>query len=113
MKMEETSPTAQTETARPRQLVLFICGHNTCRSPMALSYARKWFQDCCPTPERFELSSAGMSAELREVRGTLGEPAATAAVEVMQTLGFDISGHRARGLQYEDVKRAKRIYCGR
>ena len=102
----------KSESTEAKQLVLFVCSDNTCRSPMALAFARKWFQESCPTPERFVLSSAGTSAELREVRGTLGGPAAAAAVEVMKALGFDLSQHRSRGLQYEDVQRAKRIYCG-
>ncbi len=62
--------------------ILLLCTGNVCRSPMAEGLLR----DCLPSHALF---SAGLCAQE-------GAPADPLAVELMWTLGVDISAHRAR-----------------
>ena len=65
-----------------KQRVLFICTHNSARSQMAEGFLRAWGGD------DFEAFSAG--TEATEVRPL--------AIEVMNDLGVDISGHESKSL---------------
>lgn len=65
-----------------RKRVLFICSHNAARSQMAEGYLRARHGD------RFEAFSAGTKAS------TLSPY----AIQVMQEIGVDISGHRSKSL---------------
>ncbi len=69
--------------------VVFVCTGNTCRSPMAECYARAYLQkkgcsdiECC---------SAGVAA-------MTGDTASLHAVELMASLGLDLSTFRSRVL---------------
>lgn len=62
--------------------VLFICTHNAARSQMAEGYLRNRYGD------RYEVYSAG--TEVTQVHPL--------AIDVMQEIGVDISGHRSKGL---------------
>lgn len=65
-----------------KQSVLFLCAHNAARSQMAEALLRKHAGD------RFDVTSAGL------------EPTAVdpLTVRVMNEVGVDLSGHRAKGL---------------
>ena len=65
-----------------KRRVLFVCTHNSARSQMAEGMLRHWADD------RFEVFSAG--TEPTEVRPE--------AVAVMDEIGIDIRGHRAKHL---------------
>jgi protein-tyrosine-phosphatase len=68
--------------ARPRA-VLFLCGHNAVRSPMAAALARHYF-------------GAGLAVAEAGVRK--GEPNPFAAA-VMEEIGLDLSRHRPRSIE--------------
>jgi protein-tyrosine-phosphatase len=68
--------------ARPRA-VLFLCGHNAVRSPMAAALARHHF-------------GAGLAVAEAGVRK--GEPNPFAAA-VMEEIGLDLSRHRPRSIE--------------
>jgi protein-tyrosine-phosphatase len=70
--------------------VLFICSGNICRSPMAAEYFRH------------HAPGYGLSHVVVDSAGTLGiygSGASEEAVEVMQEIGVDLSGHRSKGIE--------------
>lgn len=68
--------------------ILFICTGNLCRSPMAEGLARDY---AARRAWAVECASAG-------IMGLTGRPAEPNAIRVMNEVGIDISGHRARGV---------------
>lgn len=66
--------------------IIFVCGGNTCRSPMAEAI----FSATCFS-ERVAATSAGLSA-------LEGEPAAANAREIVEELGLSLSHHRSKVL---------------
>lgn len=83
--------------------ILFVCTGNTCRSSMAEGIFRGELKKDKELAERFEVSSAGISA-------FDGEPASEYAVSALKDLyGLDISLHRARLLKKEHIDNASLI----
>ena len=76
--------------------ILFVCTGNTCRSSMAEGIAR---QLAAEKGLDVEVASAGVFA-------LPGAPATEEAVEALQEVDIDISGHRARLLTREMVAEA-------
>ena len=70
-------------TDQQRRRVLFVCTHNSARSQMAEGMLRAWNGD------DFEVFSAG--TEVSTVRPE--------AIQVMDEIGIDISGHRSKSVQ--------------
>jgi L-threonylcarbamoyladenylate synthase len=87
-----------------------VCTANACRSPMAEGLARKLLAErlSVRTDEigdfGFELCSMGVFA-------SVGQPASKHALAVMKEEGVDLSGHRARAAQAEDISHFERVYC--
>ena len=71
---------------RPRH-ILFLCVANSARSPMAEGIARSL------APQGMKVSSAGSSPS----------PIRPQAIQVLEEIGIDISGHRSRGLESIDA----------
>lgn len=81
--MDETQP-----VARPHS-VLFLCGHNVVRSPMAAALARHFF---------------GRSLRIAEAGVRAGEPDPFVAA-AMEEVGIDLSRHKPATLdQIEDLE---------
>lgn len=80
------------------KIILLVCTGNSCRSPMAQGYLGHLLKG----REDIEIISAGVST----VSGTLATPE---AIKVMAECGIDISGHLARGLTDETIKKADLI----
>lgn len=78
--------------------ILMVCSGNTCRSPMAEGLLRRLWKDI-GEPYPIHVASAGVSA-------IPGLPASREAIEVMAKRGVDLSYHRSKALEIEDVKRA-------
>lgn len=80
--------------------VIVVCTGNICRSPMAAGLlASRLPESLCKTIQVF---SAGTHA-------LQGYPAQDHAIETMARIGIDISGHRARQLTPEMVRKAALI----
>ncbi len=77
--------------------VLFVCTGNLCRSPMAEGLLRHELETrgC----DDFETASVGTWA-------VAGEPATEEAIAVSRSHGIDISSHRARPLEAEEIDAA-------
>ena len=80
--------------------ILVVCTGNICRSPMAEGMLKKVLPD--QMAGRVAISSAGTHA----LHGNMASPH---AIEVMQGLGIDINGHRARQLSNTLVRSSNLI----
>jgi protein-tyrosine phosphatase len=89
--------------------ILFVCTGNTCRSPMAEAMCRKLLADRlgCRADELEERGVLVMSAGLSAYLG--GRPAAE-AVEVMQSIGADLTQHESQPLTAQLVRHADIIW---
>lgn len=74
--------------------VLFVCSGNTCRSPMA---ALLFAQEARSAGVKVEVASRGLAA-------AEGWPASRRAIEVMREWGLDLSRHKSRSLNRQDVE---------
>jgi protein-tyrosine-phosphatase len=90
---------ARRSAAAPARLFLFVCGGNTCRSPMAAAIARVE-----AAGRRLEILSAGASA-------VPGAPMTDQALVALRSLGVPAGSHRTTPLTRAMVERAEAIYC--
>ncbi len=77
--------------------ILFVCTGNTCRSPMAEGYLKS-------------LGKKGLKVKSRGLAAN-GLSASSNAVEVMNEIGLDISGHISKQLSKNDLEWAEKIIC--
>ena len=82
-----------------RRLFLFVCGGNTCRSPMAAAIARAEAAN-----RGLEILSAGATA-------VPGAPMTAHAEVALRSLGVPAGRHRATPLTRDLAERAEAIYC--
>jgi protein-tyrosine-phosphatase len=85
--------------AGPVRLFLFVCGGNTCRSPMAAAIARVE-----AAGRSLEIASAGASA-------VPGAPMTAQAQVALRSLGVPAGSHRTTPLTPAMIERAEAIYC--
>lgn len=89
--------------------ILFVCTGNTCRSPMAEGFCRKYFCDIlgCHVDELgnfgYMISSAGVAV-------FEGVSASRNAVRACQSEKIDISGHQSRQLTQLDIDQSDLIF---
>lgn len=77
--------------------VLFICTGNTCRSPMAEAILNKMLQDRDHNSHGIISLSAGLNA-LDDMEAT------PQAIEIMRSVGIDLSRHRSRSVDDELIR---------
>lgn len=93
-----------------RQVVLFVCAGNTCRSPMAAGLAAAMLAEragCKPS----QLPSRGVDIRSAGVFAARGAPAAPEAIAAAAALGSDIADHRSRKLTPELIILADVVFC--
>jgi protein-tyrosine-phosphatase len=90
--------------------LLFVCGGNTCRSPMAVAVARAELAQRLRIPRRdfarfpVQAASAGVAAEV-------GRPLTAEASVALREIGVPPGRHRARAVTPEMVERADAVFC--
>jgi protein-tyrosine-phosphatase len=89
--------------------ILFVCTGNTCRSPMAAGFCRKYFSDIlgCPVDEFDELGYKVGSAGIAALDGI---SASGHAVEVCHKHRIDLKSHRSRQLTPRDIEQSDLIF---
>jgi protein-tyrosine phosphatase len=89
--------------------ILFVCTGNTCRSPMAEAICRKLLAERlgCKADELEEKGVSVMSAGLSAYLG--GRPAAE-AVDVMQSIGIDLTQHESQPLTAQLIRHADIVW---
>ncbi len=73
--------------------ILFVCTANICRSPIAMGLLKNMLDEKQVEGD-WRVESAG-------TWGLEGDPAAAGSQAVMDSLGIDISDHRARSVNYD------------
>ena len=93
-------------TTRPRRLILFVCGGNTGRSPIAAALARAELRGWDPRDaDNVYATSAGVGVDLS------GKPMAPEAVAALAELGIRPHPHGSQQLTAELCQQADVIYC--
>ena len=89
--------------------ILFVCTGNTCRSPMAARFCRKYFSDIlgCQVDE---LDDLGYKIDSAGIAAIDGIPASEHAVEVCHKQQIDLTGHRSRPLTLQDIEQSDLIF---
>ena len=82
--------------------ILFVCSGNTCRSPMAEGLFKKYLSD--NNINNIEVSSAGIAA-------FSGDGVSEGSVTAAKKRGVDISSHRARRINPEDILTTDLFVC--
>jgi protein-tyrosine phosphatase len=90
-------------------VIMFVCTGNTCRSPMAEAIARKLIADklgCRPD----QLEDHGVIVQSAGLSAMGGGPAASEAMDVVASMGLDLSAHESQPLTGQMVRYADMIF---
>jgi protein-tyrosine-phosphatase len=99
-------------TAGPERtrLFLFVCGGNTCRSPMAVAVARAELAARLRIPWR-DFGRSPIQAVSAGVKAETGKPLTPEAVVALREIGVPAIRHRARPVTAEMIERAETVFC--
>lgn len=86
--------------ARERRVLLFVCGGNTCRSPMAAAVARRLLR----RGAGWVVASAGITAQP-------GRRLSRPVRRVLREAGIPVPRHRSRPLTAAMIEGADTVYC--
>lgn len=84
--------------------VLFVCTGNTCRSAMAEGLFKDMLKKEGSLDDTVKIQSAGVFA-------LEGDSASPGALEAMEEMGIDISGHRAQRLTPSIIREADIVFA--
>jgi protein-tyrosine-phosphatase len=100
-------PAAAPERTR---LLLFVCGGNTCRSPMAMAVARAELAARLRIPWR-DFARSPMQADCAGVKAETGKPLTPEARVALREIGVPAPRHRAHPVTAEMIERADAVFC--
>lgn len=90
-------------------VLVFVCGGNTCRSPMAAALCRRFLANhlqCSPS----DLEQRGIVIHSAGLEAFVGQAASPQAIQVMREHGLDIGEHAARPIDERLIREADCIY---
>ncbi len=90
-------------------VILFVCTGNTCRSPMAEAIARKLIADKLGC-RGDQLEDRGVIVQSAGLSAMGGGPAAMEAMDVVASMGLDLSAHESQPLSGQMVRYADMIF---
>lgn len=106
----QTSAASQEQFGKARQLFLFVCSGNTCRSPMAAAIANAEIATRLRIP--FEaLGHADLRALSAGLSARAGAPMTPEAQQALGELGITAQPHSARNVTVELLHQVERIFC--
>ncbi|OHB73156.1 MAG: threonylcarbamoyl-AMP synthase [Planctomycetes bacterium RBG_16_55_9] len=88
---------------------LFVCTGNTCRSPMAEGFCKKYLAEKLHA-HIDELDQIGYTVDSAGVIGSVGFPASPQAVVACAAKGVDLGAHRNKGLSEKLIEESDFIY---
>jgi protein-tyrosine phosphatase len=88
--------------------ILFVCTGNTCRSPMAEAYCKKYFANNLSC-EVDELERLGFIIKSAGIAAYEGAPPSGHAVDVCEAQQIDLSCHQSHQLTAEDIQQSDAI----
>jgi len=89
---------------------VFVCSGNTCRSPMAEGIAKQALAQQYGVSVD-QLGSVGAQALSAGIFAFQGMPATPEAIDVMNTMGIDLTRHYSQPLSPELIHQADVLYC--
>ena len=93
-----------------RQIFLFVCSGNTCRSPMAAAIGNAEIAARLQIP--FEkMAHVNVQAISAGISARVGEPMTAEAKQALRELGFQPNGHRAQNVTAELANQVEKIFC--
>jgi protein-tyrosine-phosphatase len=102
--------TDQAQFDRLRQIFLFVCSGNTCRSPMAATICNAEIATRLKIP--FEtLESMRTQAQSAGITASVGAPMMPEAQQALRLLNVPVFPHSARSLTVELAHQVERIFC--
>jgi protein-tyrosine-phosphatase/uncharacterized membrane-anchored protein YitT (DUF2179 family) len=108
--LRRASPESVAGFGEVRQLFLFVCSGNTCRSPMAAAIANAEIAARLRIP--FEaLGQADLQALSAGLSARAGAPMTPEAQQALGELGITVQPHGARNVTVELIHQVERIFC--
>lgn len=96
--------------AERTRLLLFVCGGNTCRSPMAVAVARAELAARLRIPWR-DFARSPVQAVSAGVKAETGKPLTPEAGLALREIGVPAGRHRACPVTAEMIGRAETVFC--
>jgi protein-tyrosine-phosphatase len=90
-------------------MILFVCTGNTCRSPMAEGFARKFLAERLGCPVQ-DLEDRGMVVGSAGVATSMGGRASPEAIRVLAEQGINLTDHETQPLSEPLVRQADVIF---
>lgn len=103
-------PAPGEEAGQLPQGLLFICGGNTCRSPMAAAIGRAELAARLKVPFE-ELDRLGLRVASAGVSARVGDGMTPESVRALRLLNVPVSPHVARAVTTEMIHEAQLIFC--
>lgn len=93
-----------------RQLFLFVCSGNTCRSPIAAAIGNAEIAARLQIPIA-ELDPAKLPAVSAGISASIGAPMTSEAQQALRLIGVPVMPHSARNLTAELAHEVEKIFC--
>ena len=91
--------------------IVFVCSGNTCRSPMAERFGRRWIAERLKVKEEEIETKFGLSVKSVGTKANEGDAATDKSITAMKKRDYDLTDHKSAPATKKILERAIRIYC--